>query len=144
MHRFGFFTSVFLIALASPPAYSAQDARTLTGTFVLSHVTPGPVTVSATMTVRLKNLSGQALSGATVYVETSPGRTERATLAKGFELAPGASRRVQAQVTMTREEYDRWSSGGAPPIGAEWLNGEGEVTRWGIAVRGAAVSGGAK
>jgi hypothetical protein len=96
------------------------------------------------MTVRLKNLSGQALSGATVYMETSPGRPERATLARGFDLAPGASRRVQAQVTMTREEYARWSNGGAPPIWLELLNGESEVTRWGIAVRGAAVSGGKK
>jgi len=120
--------ATFSVALIQGPAFS-KDGRDFTGFYELTEVQDLGLDATMTLAVRLFNLTGRHVSGATVTLQDSVLLgTTYATFA-GSDIPENGSTVLTANVQVPRNEYDLWLAGGTPRIEIEYRNVDGKVVR---------------
>jgi|HubBroStandDraft_1064217.scaffolds.fasta_scaffold15022_3 hypothetical protein len=115
---------VLLLAAAG----AAKDGRDFAGVYSLTNVAEQNGKIQATLTLQLFNYSGDDLEQAIVVVRGSnPGSDVLAAFAPIVVWRKGTEVTISQQVTVPREEFERWGARRQPSIaiverhgGREW------------------------
>lgn len=127
-HRLGFLLVVLAAGVAAATAF-AGDVPQFTALYQLSSVSESTGDCRMTFMVRLFNLSGNDLDLAQIRL-TDPSNTAFAYAEfNDVRVAARGSVDRSAYVTVPREEYDRWKTGGQPAIFVRFGNAMGD-TNW--------------
>jgi|HubBroStandDraft_1064217.scaffolds.fasta_scaffold62692_2 hypothetical protein len=122
--------AALLATLLLATVCTAKDGRDFAGSYTLTNIAGQDGQVHATLTLQLFNYSGDDLKQAVVVVRSSePGAGVLGTSAPIAVWASGASVTISQQVTVQRDEFERWGGRRQPAVVVVYRDGHGEWQR---------------
>ena len=121
----GMLACLILLTVRLAPAKEGID---FPGSYELSNATDLGEEFRVTLTVRVFNLSGAAVSGATITLEDQF-LDKESVLFRAVPIRDHESIKLSNDVTVSRAEYEHWQEGGTPRLRIEFKDAGGETVQ---------------